>query len=240
VTIFRQCGFVGKENNIYRWRTTAASCKRHIAKFFVGLNIADSLDNNELHTGKELLRRVAKDDHEAFNQLFRLYADRLFAAIYHYTKSQFIAEELVQEVFISCWRHRQQLEAVEDPTAYLYRMVFNHINNYLKKAANERRILERAAILAGAAQHGTLQQLEANEMGRIIAGAVERLPAQKKLIYRLSKEQGLNYQEIADQLKLSPNTVRNHLVEAMKLLRSYLRDNAMMITLLILEQIARA
>ena len=205
--------------------------QQHIAKFFVGLRIADSLANNELHTGKELFRRVAKDDHAAFDQLFHLYADRLFAAVYHYTKSQFIAEELVQEVFISCWRHRQQLEEVQDPTAYLYRMVFNHINNYLKKAANERRILERAAAWAGAVQHGTLQQLEANETGRIIADAVERLPAQKRLIYRLSKEQGLNYQEIADQLKISPNTVRNHLVEAMKLLRAYLRNNAMVITL---------
>jgi len=196
------------------------------------------LANNELYTGKELLRRVAKDDHEAFSQLFHLYADRLFAAVYHYTKSQFIAEELVQEVFISCWRHRQRLEEVQDPTAYLYRMVFNHINNYLKKAANERRILERAAAWAG--QHGTQQLLEANEMERIIAAAVEKLPAQKKLVYRLSKEQGLNYQEIADQLKISPNTVRNHLVEAMKLLRSYLRDNVMLITLLILEGVTRA
>jgi len=187
------------------------------------------LDNQESNIGKELLRRIAKDDHDAFRQLFHLYTERLFAAVYHYTKSHFIAEELVQEVFISCWRHRHQLGDVQDPTAYLYRMVFNHITNYLKKEANQRRVLERAAARAGDVQNVTLQQVEANEMERIIADAVERLPAQKKLIYRLSKEQGLNYQEIAGQLNISPNTVKNHLVEAMKLLRSHLRDNAVML-----------
>jgi RNA polymerase sigma-70 factor (ECF subfamily) len=191
------------------------------------------LDNQELNIGKELLRRIAKDDHDAFRQLFHLYTERLFAAVYHYTKSHFIAEELVQEVFISCWRHRHQLGDVQDPTAYLYRMVFNHITNYLKKEANQRRVLERAAARAGNVQNVTLQQVEANEMQRIIADAVERLPAQKKLIYRLSKEQGLNYREIAGQLNISPNTAKNHLVEAMKLLRSYLRDNAVMLGVII-------
>ncbi|HTI91131.1 MAG TPA: RNA polymerase sigma-70 factor [Puia sp.] len=191
------------------------------------------MDNQELNIGKELLRRIAKDDHDAFRQLFHLYTERLFAAVYHYTKSHFIAEELVQEVFISCWRHRHQLGDVQDPTAYLYRMVFNHITNYLKKEASQRRVLERAAARAGNVQNVTLQQVEANEMQRIIADAVERLPAQKKLIYRLSKEQGLNYREIAGQLNISPNTAKNHLVEAMKLLRSYLRDNAVMLGVII-------
>ena len=187
------------------------------------------------HTNKELLGRVASDDHDAFRQLFHLYADRLHAAVYNYTKSQFIAEELVQEVFIRLWNHRSQLREVLDPTAYLYRMVFNHINTYLKGTANERRILDKAQSWIAPAQNGPLQQLETNEIARIITAAVERLPNQKKIIYRLSREQGLSYQEIAEQLHLSPNTVKNHLVEAMKLLRGYLKDHALELAIVIFQ-----
>ena len=178
---------------------------------------------------------MASDDHDAFRQLFELYADRLHAAVYNYTKSRFIAEELVQEVFIKCWNHRSHLKEVLDPTAYLYRMIFNHINTYLKRTANERRILEKAQAWMNSGQDATVQQLEANEMLRIITAAIERLPSQKKIIYRLSREQGLNYQEIADRLHLSPNTVKNHLVEAMRLLRGYLKDHTLVLTMLILQ-----
>ena len=195
------------------------------------------MSKEELHTNKELLQRVASDDHDAFRQLFDLYADRLFAAVYNYTKSRFIAEELVQEVFIRLWNHRSQLKEVQDPTAYLYRMVFNHINTYLKRTANERRILDKAQSWMNSGQDATRQQLEANEMSRIITAAIERLPPQKKIIYHLSREQGLNYQEIAEQLHLSPNTVKNHLVEAMRLLRGYLKDHALVWTVLILQSI---
>lgn len=197
------------------------------------------MSKDELHTNKELLQRVASDDHDAFRQLFDLYADRLHAAVFHYTKSRFIAEELVQEVFIKCWTHRSHLKEVLDPTAYLYRMVFNHISTYLKRTANERRILDNAQSWMTSGQDATLQQLEANEMLRIITAAVERLPAQKKIIYHLSREQGLSYQEIADQLHLSPNTVKNHLVEAMRLLRCYLKDHALVLSALILQTLLK-
>lgn len=191
------------------------------------------VSNNESYTNRELLQRVAGDDHDAFRQLFELYADRLHAAVYNYTKSRFIAEELVQEVFIRLWKHRAQLNGVLDPTAYLYRVVFNHINTYLKRTANEKRILDKALSWADAVHNEPQQQLETNEMARIITAAVERLPSQKKIIYRLSREQGLSYQQIADELHLSPNTVKNHLVEAMKLLRGYLKDHALELTVLI-------
>lgn len=193
------------------------------------------MSKNELDTSKELLHRVASDDHDAFRQLFDRYADRLHAAVYHYTKSRFVGEELTQEVFIRLWRHRRQLGEVQDPAAYLYRMVFNQLNTYLKRAANEKNLLERARSWMGTNQDATRQQVEANELTRIITAAVERLPPRKKIIYRLSKEQGFNNQQIAEQLGLSPSTVKNHLVGAMKLLRAYLKDNALGLTVLIVE-----
>ena len=193
------------------------------------------LSKKDQHNGKALFQRVANDDHDAFRNLFDLYADRMYAAVYHHTKSRFIAEELVQEVFVSLWRHRGQLHVVEDPTAYLYRTVFNHINNYMIKAANQRRILDQATERMAAENDTTRQELEAREMKKIISAAIGQLPPQKRTIYRLSREQGLSYQEIAVQLGISPNTVKNHLVEAMKLLRNYLKDHFLTLVVLALR-----
>jgi len=183
---------------------------------------------------KELLSLIARGDHSAFREVFETYADRMYAVVYNYTKSAFIAEELTQEVFIRLWSQRHLLQEVEDPRAYLYRMIFNQINTYLKKAANELRIIEDAARQRTDRDNGTLQYTQANEMAHIIELAVDRLPPQKKTIYRLNREQGLNYQEIADRMNLSPNTVKNHLVQALKLLRSSLKDHARELSILVL------
>lgn len=182
-----------------------------------------------------LLQRIAEGDHAAFRSLFEQYADKMYAVVYNYTKSRFVAEELVQELFIRVWKYKRQLRKVEDPAAYLYRMVFNHINTYLKRTANEKRILDNVRSQADHPSEELIRQLEANDMSRLIAAAINRLPPQKKTIYLLSREQGLSYQEIAEQLHLSPNTVKNHLVEATKLLRNYLKDHALALSLLLLK-----
>lgn len=194
----------------------------------------ESLQRSQLLHEKGLLQLVAQGDHHAFQEIFEVYADKMYAVVYNYTKSTFIAEELTQEVFIRLWRQRHVLSEVEDPRAYLYRMVFNQINTYLKKAANELRILENAARRGTDRDNGTEHYIRANEMAHIIALTIDRLPPQKKTIYRLSREQGLNCQEIAERLNLSPNTVKNHLVQALKLLRGYLKDHALELSIFML------
>ncbi|WP_165806429.1 RNA polymerase sigma-70 factor [Chitinophaga parva] len=188
---------------------------------------------NESYIASRLLQRVASGDHAAFRLLFEMYADKMHAAVYNYTKSTWVAEELVQEMFIRVWKYREQLHAVKDPSAYLYRMIFNQINDWLKQAANEQRILDSISGQDAVNPYDTGRQLDAAELQRILNAAVDSLPPQKKIIYQLNREQGLSYQEIADQLQLSVNTVRNHLVEANKLLRNYLKNYSLALALLV-------
>ncbi|SEW19620.1 RNA polymerase sigma factor [Chitinophaga arvensicola] len=183
----------------------------------------------------QLLQRVARGDHDAFRLLFEEYAEKMHAAVYGYTKSQWVAEELVQEMFIRLWKYRQQLEKVEDTSGYLYRMTFNLINDWLKKTINEKNILEAVAHHKTSNPYDAEQQIRNDELKRILAAAIDQLPPQKKLIYQLNREQGFSYQEIAQMLQLSPSTVKNHLVEATKLLRTYLKNYSLSLALVVVK-----
>ena len=184
---------------------------------------------------KELFDRIAKGDEAAFKILFENYRGKFYSAVLHFTKSAVTAEELTQETFINIWRSRAGLTEVDNPNAYLYRIVFNLVYTYLSKESNEIRIRKLARYYRGDADYSTIESLEANETAKLIAAVVDRLPRQQKTVYQLSRERGLTYQEIADELNISPNTVRNHLVEALKSVRSSLKGHAFSISILVLD-----
>lgn len=184
---------------------------------------------------KELFDRIAVGDEAAFKILFEKYRGKFYNAVLHFTKSALTAEELTQEAFINIWRSRAGLAEVDNPNAYLYRIIFNLVYSYLCKESNEARIRDHARSYKGEADYSTIESLEAKETGKLVAEAVDRLPVQQKKVYLLSREKGMTYQEIAAELKISPNTVRNHLVEALKSIRHCLKDHALGITALVLE-----
>jgi RNA polymerase sigma-70 factor (ECF subfamily) len=184
---------------------------------------------------KELFGRIALGDEVAFKILFETYRSKFYSAVFHITKSVVVAEELTQEAFINIWRSRAGLAWVDNPNAYLYRIIINLAHTYLCKESNETQIRYRARCCRGEADYATIELLEARETEKLIAEVVDRLPRQQKTVYRLSREKGMKYQEIAAELKISPNTARNHLIEALKSVRIYLKGHTYCISALILD-----
>lgn len=173
---------------------------------------------------KELFAQVAAGDETAFRGLFDLYKGRVYAAALHLTRDAFSAEELTQEVFIALWTSRERLPAVEQPDSYIYRAIYNKANAFFQKQANEARVLKTFARTHPAASHETEETIVYHESRQLLGEAISQLSPQRKAVYQLSREQGLSYEEIAESLNISPNTVRNHLVEASKQIRQYLTD----------------
>lgn len=176
-----------------------------------------------LNNEKELLQNIKEGDQQAFARLYDLLKSKVFSVAYHLVKSPYAAEEITQEVFVSIWVSRAGLHKVENIDAYLYTATYNKSLQWLKKEKNQEEILRWAMQLEAELQNPTEQTLIFREAQRSLHQAVEQLPPQKKIIYRLSKEQGFSNKEIAEQLNISPNTVKNHLVEAVKLLKVQLR-----------------
>jgi RNA polymerase sigma-70 factor (family 1) len=184
---------------------------------------------------KALFAAVAAGDEAAFKMLFDLHRAKLFAIAFKWTRSAYAAEEITQDVFISIWTSRMQLPAVKDPTAYIYTIIAHKITRYLKKDANQLRILRRFLHNKKHYSNETEERIDADDSRKFIDNAVAQLSPQKQLIYDLNRNHGKSYEEIADTLHLSPHTVKSHLMQALKFIRNYLKENALALAGLLLS-----
>lgn len=167
----------------------------------------------------DLLKRIAQNDRKAFHHLFIRYKDRFYAAALKMTRASDTAEEIVQEVFVTLWQKRSGLQDVENPAPYLFTIVYNTISRHFKKLAAEKSMKEKMLEKAKKAENYTEQTILEKESRQWLQNIINQLPSQQQLIYKLSKEDGLSRQEIAEQLHISPNTVKNHLLKAMQFIR---------------------
>jgi RNA polymerase sigma-70 factor (family 1) len=191
------------------------------------------LEETGINTDKALFERIATGDEAAFSVLFFRYTARLAPFVTRLLQSERWSEEIVQDVFMRLWQNRQQLASIEHPGAYLYQMASNRTLDYIKKNAREVKLQYYAARwVKGAADHPDAQR-DFQEIENLLKEAVNQLPAQRRRVYQLVREEGLSHAEIADRLQISKHTVRNHVAEALHEIRSYLRAHGVMVIFLL-------
>jgi RNA polymerase sigma-70 factor (ECF subfamily) len=159
-----------------------------------------------------------------FSELFRQHEHKLYTLALKLTKSDQLAKDIIQEVFLKLWDQRNQLAAILNIEAWLYRVTENKIIDFLRKASADNRLREKIWNQLQEIVNESEQYLAAKEYNQIIQKAIDQLPPQRKLIYQL-KENGMNYLEIADKLQLSKHTVKNQLSTAIKSVRNFLVRN---------------
>lgn len=174
---------------------------------------------------------IANDDESAFKYVFECYRKRIYGIALKMLKSEHEAEGIVQEVFLSLWLNRAKLPDIRDPEAYLFTITYNTIYAYLKKTSRNQKLLNDLIDRMAGIQNTTEEILSGRETQKLINEAVQQLPPQQRIVFQLSKQNDLSYEEIARQMHLSKNTVRNHLAEAMKTIRLFLRSTAGLLSL---------
>lgn len=170
---------------------------------------------------KELLRRISGGDEGAFTVLFDAYKDRIYTIALRLTGLPTVAEEIVQDIFLRIWLKRETMRVVEHFRAYLFTATRNEVFNTLKRLARHRQLTGE---LAGSGPSGTSDTdnlLLDKEYQAILRQAVGQLPPQQREVYRLMKEQGLQRDRVAEQLGISPETVKVHLAQAMRSIRAF-------------------
>lgn len=177
------------------------------------------------------MQKIASGDEDAFRRVFDLYKDELYKVALQLTKSFTTAEEATQDVFVGLWVSRTHLIKVEDPRSYLYKILLNRISRYLA-IDNRQQIIRNAQRFRELYGNTTEELVAARESQRLIDKAIDQLPPQQKRVYQLSRQEGLSTVEIADHLNITPLTAKSYLRDAMRFIRSHLKDVAFVTLLL--------
>jgi RNA polymerase sigma-70 factor (family 1) len=173
----------------------------------------------------ELILKISKGDKRAFTALFEGYYKSLAAFIFKLTESMEITEEIVQDVFIKVWLKRESLNEINSFSNYLFILSKNKTLNYLRKQARYSthfQSLEKEL-------ETDIRAEEENDIYEdfrlLIDDAIERLPQQQRRIYQMSRFERLKYEEIAQQLNLSAETVKKHMYLATKTIKEYVHNH---------------
>lgn len=182
---------------------------------------------------KALFLRIAEGDESAYRVVFDRYKAPFHSAAFKLTRSPFTAEDIVQEVFILLWTKRTLVAAADNPTHYLFTILYNSIYAHFKKIATESQLRQALLINATDREDPIMEILQLREQERLLVNAIGQLPRQQQLVFKLSRQEGMSRGQIADHLKISPHSVKNHLVHALRSIRGYFKDHQAISLLLI-------
>lgn len=173
------------------------------------------LENDHI---KQLLHAIAlNNDHASYKELFILLHARLKQFAYSILKSPEEAEELVSDIFIHIWEKRNQLTDIESPLLYFYTAAKNRALTRLGKQKKQQSISgEDWLVQLNSVYFDPEQLMLTEEMMRQIRKAINDLPPRCRLIFKLIKEDGLKYREVAELLQLSVKTIEAQMAIALR------------------------
>ena len=184
------------------------------------------MDQKEVTKRRAMISSLKNGDLSAFDRIYRHYAPKLYGFAFNLVKSRIEAEGVVQEVFLKVWKNREQIDLHASFDSYLFTITYNTVISLLRKKASEKKYIDYLqSIQIPMATNPTTADLEWRELQDEVDAIIDQLPTRQQEVYRLSREQGMTYAEIADQLNLSVNTVENHMGRALKFIRSHLTDH---------------
>lgn len=153
--------------------------------------------------------------------MFDSYWNKIYQVALSFLKVPDQAQDAVQQVFIKLWEKRNKLPEVENLDAWLFIMARNTIINMLDRIVSSRKGIQQIKDAIPEDYLTPSGVLEYKQVSEIIQDAVNRLPSQQALVFRLSREQGLTYAEIAERLHIAPATVKSHIIRALNSIREY-------------------
>lgn len=172
----------------------------------------------------QLFETLKAGDITAFEMLFRTYYQPLCNYAFTFVQDHDEAEEIVQSTFLQVWEKRDVLEIRTGVKPYLYAMVRNACLNVIKHEKVKQQHIAVEMAMGERSVESVSRSVMASELEAKIYRAMEALPEQCRLVFKLSRFEELKYSEIAEQLNISIKTVENHMGKALKIMREQLKD----------------
>jgi len=178
----------------------------------------------------DLMMSLRGDNGHAFAEIYDRYWKKLLAIAYHHCKNKTIAEEIVQEVFIGLWNRRKVL-CIDNLNAYLATAVrLSVFKQYLRQKRRTQIMAQTADPVVSAWDE---EKIYTRFLQQQINGIVETLPGQCRLVFKLSRVEGLTIPEVAQKMGIAEKTAEAHLTKALKTLKLKLNRPCLWIILLI-------
>lgn len=191
-----------------------------------------------MHNEKEILIQITGGNQQAFKKLFDHYSPNLYTTAIRITGDPLIAQEILQDAFLKVWINRAKLDTIDNFAGWLYVIAENITFNCLKILQREKKInqplLEKVYLQIASTNQ---DQLQNKEYEAILNQAIKRLPDKQQKTYVLIKQQGIKRNEAALILKVSPETVKWNLEQAMRSVRAFCIANLDLLTIISLMMI---
>lgn len=179
-----------------------------------------SNDNDKL-----LVKQLIKGNEKAFHTLYQKYHRGLHAFALGLVKSKEMADEILQEVFMAVWINNESLNPDGSFKSYIFTIARNKALNFLQKAANTHKLRDEIFYKSQVSRNDVEDYLINSEYALLREKAVNSLPEKRKLIFQMSREKGMSYDDISRELGISMSTVKNQMSKALLQIKAYLNSH---------------
>ncbi|WP_312185822.1 RNA polymerase sigma-70 factor [Sphingobacterium sp.] len=169
---------------------------------------------------KQWLVSLQRSDREAFADIYDFYWKKLLSIAFTLTKNKETAEEIVQEVFVSLWNRREDVQ-ISSLSHYLATAVKFSSFKSLQRARRREEILSSEILQVPYQQDQNT--IDARFLQEYLHGVVDSLPERCRLVFQLSRDEHYSNREIATELQISEKAVEANITRALKVLRVQLR-----------------
>ena len=171
-----------------------------------------------------ILNNIKNGDESSFRELFDIYYERLFRIAHYYVKNNENSEEIVMDVFANFWKRRKKLPEIMNFKNYAYSSVKNQSLNFIKKNRIDTESLDEYTVSRMIEYVEPENLFLGKELAKKLEKTVSNLPPRCQLIYRMIREDGLKYKEVAETLDVSLKAIDNQMLIAMKRMRLVMED----------------
>jgi RNA polymerase sigma-70 factor (family 1) len=174
---------------------------------------------------KELLLLLQNGNEQAFEKIYKFYSTRLYGNLLKLVKSETEAQEILQDVFLKIWDNRQRIDIGKSFRSYLFKIAENKVYDFFRKAARDKKRKAQLISLATNEYVPVEELWQSDEKSAILQKAIDSLPPQRQLVFRLCKLEGKSYKQVSELLGISVSTISDHIVKATKSIRDYFENN---------------
>jgi len=174
------------------------------------------------HDEKLLLIQLRNGHERAFNYFYERHSLIIYRKIKKMVKVDTLADELMQDVFVRLWDKRHLIDPEKSLRAYLFLIAQNMVYDFYRKLGREERLQSEVSAAFSETYQHTEEEVILKETTAILNEAIEHLPAQQRLVFRMCKLEGKSYQQVSEELGISTSTINQHIVRATKSIKDFM------------------